>query len=45
MLRFPIFRSRRRPTMRDWWAYFGSFGDDFFGDDGGAPTTTPPDSD
>ena len=22
----------RRPS-RDWWAYFGAFGDDFFGDD------------
>ena len=26
-------RPRWRPTARDWWDYFGSFGDDFFGDD------------
>lgn len=30
-----LFRTCRvRPKRdRDWWAYFGSFGDDFFGDD------------
>jgi hypothetical protein len=33
MFRFPLLRSTRRPTSLDWWAYFGSFGDDFFGDD------------
>jgi hypothetical protein len=33
MVPFSLLRSRRRPTLRDWWAYFGSFGDDFFGDD------------
>lgn len=33
MSRFLFFRSRRRLAARDWWAYFGSFGDDFFGDE------------
>jgi len=22
-----------QPGLREWWAYFGSFGDDMFGDD------------
>ena len=26
-------RLRSRRPSRDWWAYFGAFGDDFFGDD------------
>ena len=26
-------RLRDRRPSRDWWAYFGAFGDDFFGDD------------
>jgi len=37
MTRFLFFRSRRRVPARDWWAYFGSFGDDFFSDDLDAP--------
>lgn len=28
-----LFRFRSRPSLRDWWAYFGSFGDDLFGDE------------
>ncbi len=32
MLRLPPCRPRR-PTARDWWAYFGSFGDDCFDED------------
>jgi len=26
-------RVTRREPAPDWWAYFGSFGDDLFGDD------------
>jgi hypothetical protein len=33
MLLSSLFRARRRPTASDWWEFFGSFGDDFFGDD------------
>ncbi|MET0144071.1 MAG: hypothetical protein ABW328_04700 [Ilumatobacteraceae bacterium] len=33
-MHFPhLFRFRSRPSLRDWWAYFGSFGDDLFGDE------------
>jgi hypothetical protein len=28
-----LLRSRRRLRALDWWRYFGSFGDDFFGDE------------
>jgi hypothetical protein len=28
-----MLRSRRRLRAREWWRYFGSFGDDFFGDE------------
>ena len=28
-----LVRSSRRPAGPEWWAYFGSFGDDFFHDD------------
>ncbi len=28
-----LLRVRSRPSLREWWAYFGSFGDDVFGDD------------
>jgi hypothetical protein len=30
MFHFPHLRSPRRPTILERWAYFGSFGDDFF---------------
>ena len=39
MYRLSRFRCRRRLTVREWWAYFGSYGDDFFGDDVGAGAT------
>jgi hypothetical protein len=39
MFRCSFFRSRPRLTVREWWAYFGSYGDDFFGDDVGAEAT------
>jgi hypothetical protein len=39
MTRLLFFRSRRRLAAREWWAYFGSFGDDFFGDDPDAPAS------
>jgi hypothetical protein len=42
MFPFSLFRSYRRPTLREWWSYFGSFGDDFFGDDIDANEANPP---
>ena len=33
MLQASFLHCRRRPSTRDWWAYLGSFGDDFFDDD------------
>ena len=33
MLRICPKTQRHRPSIRGWWAYFGSFGDDIFGDD------------
>jgi hypothetical protein len=40
MPRFHCSRRRRRSNGPDWWTYFGSFGDDFFGDDADETSAT-----